>query len=298
MIKFISDNDFGNLGYAYAESLKAIGHRAESYCLFKHPYGYAKQSKRIYEGEVRESLHGADVVIIMHSSARFVQYVPEGVPYFVMHGGTRYRQNTDDFIKKFKDARGAIIQTPDLLGLGTIPEELICAPADLSIEYVPFHKTLHGFGHYPTNRMNKGTDQIIRAARQSRIDLHTDEMLLPYYRNLERIGKCKIYIELFKPEQRGKLYGTFGLTAIEAAMVGRPVITQCANYQSYVDRYCDIAFEIVESESELIEAMTDCAKMTDDSVERWGKNLRNDVMKWHSPQRIGEQLIEFINFNR
>jgi hypothetical protein len=109
------------------------------------------------------------------------------------------------------------------------------------------------------------------------------------------MANAMVYIELFNPLQRGKLYGSFGITALEAALIGRPVITMCANYDKYLERYDNECFEIVRNEDELIEAMQDCKRATYQHLETWGLSCRDTVAKAHHPTIIGNQLIEFIN---
>jgi len=294
-IALISDQDFGNLGYQYADALCQVGIESKSFSLTKHPYSYERQSVIVKPEELSDSIQKYDIVILMHTSIKLIKYIGDR-PWFVMHGGSRYRQGHEAANEVLKNAKGAIIQTPDLLGLGAINEELICAPIDLNrIPYIPFHKAKHRFGHYPSNIQSKGTNQIKLAANQARIDLDVNTQLLPHRDNLKRIGECEVYIELFNPLQRGKPYGTFGITALEAALIGRPVITMCANYDKYMERYDNDYFDIVTTEAELIESMQDCQQASVQSLEEWGLRCRDVVATMHHPARIGNQLIEFIN---
>ncbi len=213
-----------------------------------------------------------------------------------MHGGSKYRKQSDNYNELFQNARGTIIQTPDLLGLGANNEVLIGCPVDMSIQQVGFQSVKTKFGHYPSNPMTKGTEQIkqalVAAGVVDNIGLNTS--LLPHRKNLERIASCGIYIELFKPLQNVHLYGTFGVTALEAAMIGRPVITQCANYDKYLERYGVDCFRIVQDFDDLVQAIKECSTMNISAIEHWGNTCRQLVMQEHHPNRIGQQLLTFI----
>ena len=90
-IALICDQDYGNMGFQYADALCQIGIEARSFSFTKHPYSYERQSTLVNDNSIGQHIEKYDVVILMHTSCRLLKHIKDK-PYFVMHGGTRYRQ--------------------------------------------------------------------------------------------------------------------------------------------------------------------------------------------------------------
>ena len=255
-------------------------------------------TKRCEPNEITNTIKSmsAKRVIIMHSYHRYIEHVPKSTPYWVMHGGTRYRQNPEHIAAVFGRSQGHIIQTPDLLNLVPNQNETFVPAYVPDTGYQPMPKGVRRFGHFPSNQANKGTAQIKNIFTQEGWAKHleVDTTPLPWAKNQERIKMCQVYVELFSPNQGGKQYGAFGVTAIEAALMGRPVITQCRNFtDSYGGEEWDYhALALCDYEEDFRMCVNRYGQMGFDQVERAGKLTREATLQAFSAERIARQLIK------
>lgn len=302
MIVLLACDDYSNVGNNWARALVEEGHNA--ICLktqksaFMHVQNY---TMRCEAHEITAKLRElkATRVIIMHSYHQFIEYIPKGVPFWVMHGGTRYRQNPEHIAAVFAKAKGHIIQTPDLLNL--VPDiNQYFIPA-----YIPdpglreMSENMIRFGHYPSNQKNKGTSTILRIFKEEGFNkaLSCDTTPLPWGANQKRLESCQTYVELYAPNQGTAVYGTFGVTAIEASLMGRPVISMCANHDASYGRahwnYDAITF--VKTEDEFREAINRYGKMSFENLKIAGKKARNKTLETFTSKRISRGLIHALN---
>jgi len=164
----------------------------------------------------------------------------------VQHGGSVYRQNANDMNKEFSDVDATIIQCPDLLGLGAKNESLIYYPVDTDM----IKPTGNGgkklrIGHFPSNPEVKGSDMIERLMRAMKIEYEFkydfeyvgSRETVPWRDNLKRMGECDIIIECLNPQQGKAVYGEWGNTALEAAALGKIVITNSLKEDIYKQEY-------------------------------------------------------------
>lgn len=235
-------------------------------------------------------------VVIMHSYHKYIEHVPKDVPYWVMHGGTRYRQNPEHIGAVFAKAKGHIIQTPDLLNLVPGQNEIFVPHYVPDTGYQPLPKGVKRFGHFPSNQANKGTAQIKQFFSEEgwSHELNVDTTPLPWAKNQERIRNCQVYVELYAPRQGQALYGSFGVTAIEAALMGRPVMTQCANFQDSYNytRWNYYGLDLIEYEEDFRMSVNRWGQMSFDNVEKAGKIAREMALQAFSSERIANQLIK------
>jgi hypothetical protein len=168
----------------------------------------------------------------------------------MQHGGSGYRNNYEfinNYCNQFVDA--SIIQCPDLLGLGANNESWIYYPVDTEFikpDYTTGDKLV--IGHFPSNPEVKGTSRIVEVVDKLRDDFDfsyigcTDgewstefirNNLLTWTENLKRLQKCDIIIETLTPDLGGEKYGEWGNTALEAAALGKIVVTNSLSIESY-----------------------------------------------------------------
>lgn len=284
MILVASSNDYANLGHNVARSLNAVGIDCIDVCLSHHGLLYESQSNKVARGEIRMLSKIADYVIIMHSCPDVFAYCqPQN--YAVYHTGTRYRSNPSRFNKLFKGAKKVLTDQTEFMHFG-------------GMHYVPsavesFEPKYHNrktpiIGHYPSNKEVKGSDEIEKALKHHKIDF--DYQQLRHSENLKRIENCDIYIELFKPTLNGRQYGCFGVTAIEAGMMGKIVITQDLNKHVYEETYGEHPFLLAEKPSDLPK-LVDYAK---ENLDNLRKKTREIVYKNHTFEATGNRLKQIL----
>jgi len=286
-IAIFSYIDYGNVGWGWSNALRSVGHEADAYAVASTNLGNPRRAEQIAMEEVSTISDRYDVSIIMHSQAAFIPLVNDK-PYFVMHGGSKYRQQSGLINGLFKDARAAFIQTADLLGLGAHNEHLVYAAADPGIEYrKPTFKAAR-FAHYPSSRF-KGTKEIIETFARCAVPLETNSGLHRFESNLNRMASALVYIEHVQPHQQGKPYGHFGVTAIEAALLGRVVVSIGKQYNPPLDKMM-----LVSSPDELGDVITALNKLSELELIDRGIATRDEALRVFDPKVIGQQLSDLI----
>jgi len=255
----LTQHDWANTGWRFSECLKMLGIDVTMYKGNTHVYGYPKQAEiktclqqaRVgdYHGspvlyikahELREEAEKADVLHFFAST-----FVDTGVSLankkiVVQHGGSIYRMNPSISVFFNSIADAAIIQCPDLLGLGSKNEHLIYYPVQLDILHPTYRRKKDKvfIGHWPSTPVTKGTENILKVIERLSKNPKTGNKFeyigtrfvkkshvnLPWLEHLKRVRSCDILIETCNPEQRGKKYGEWGNAAIEAAALGKRVV--------------------------------------------------------------------------
>lgn len=231
----LSSNDYANMSHENANALRSVGVSCLDWTTNLHPFGYTTQSEQVSYAHIHRNYKDFDVIQVFHSCPTIFNIVKDHPKVIVYHTGTRYRQDKTRFDELFK---GRTIITDQC-------EFLLHNP---SFNYLAPHTTLkpvekHGdkliIGHYPSNPDVKGTKDIERMLIPfiNDFDIRIDETKVSHEENLKRVSECHIYVELFKPEQDGKPYGCFGVSAFEATALGSLVITNNINRSAYEDVY-------------------------------------------------------------
>lgn len=237
--------DWANVGYEYAEALKAVGIDAQLLKLRKHTFNYQPTGKIVSFDKMVKEINKSDIVIMMHSDRRLfkalnktdilLSYKNQGGKVIAFHGGTAYRHNSKIHHENYSWLiDGTIIQTYDLLGKGAKNEYWILPPVDLEriqpdYDFRDENKLV--LGHFPSGLKWKNTvliNKMVASLDQSKIEyLHSTERI-DNHDNLLRMNECDIYIEHQQYTQAGEIYGEFGVACLEAAALGKIVVT-CSN---------------------------------------------------------------------
>ena len=232
----------------------------------------------------------------------------------VQHGGRTYRvahETINTMFNEFADA--ALIQMPDLLNLGANNEHLIYYPVDtkrLQPKYKRNHEKLI-IGHFPTAQINKGSVMIVQTLKKMYDDMpefkekfaymgpedfiKTRDWLLVWTEHLKRVAYCDVIIETIAMEVQNRPFGEWGNQAIEAAALGKIVITNSQSTELYKKEYGpDCALNIANNENELQEQLVRILSMTDDEILKEKQRTRAWVEKYHSMEATAARLKEKI----
>ena len=263
-IVILSVNDWANLGFTFSQCLRAIGLDTKAFSTYVHP-NYKKTAIQADTKEMRKEALRADVIMFMHS-----KHINLGINFgdkkvFVFHGGSKYRHNSDKINKVFNPiVDKTIIQTSDLLGRGAKNERWLLPPVDTE-NIVPDYERLSSdkiiVGHFPSSSLEKGTN-IINEVMLNHLIYYKENFIYFYdhkkvshEENLKRISLCDVYIEQIR-------WGEWGVTALEAAALGKIVITNFKSINRYRQQYGNCQLMIA-----------------DDAIEL--KNLMKDLLTWN-----------------
>jgi hypothetical protein len=223
----------------------------------------------------------------------------------VFHGGTDYRQNFRKVNRKFnRIVEKSIIQTADMLGLGA-KNEVWVLPAVDSEKLKPVYERISSkkvIGHFPSSEANKNTDLIIEVIWRLKADPLIDSkfVFIPptggtgWSENIKRMSECDIYIEACAPKQRKRKYGEWGITALEAAALGKTVVTHFLSLDKYEQEYGDCALNVANSAQDLEGVLRKLIEMDNNELLRNKKKTRKWLETNHSYQAVGRRLIEKV----
>lgn len=244
----LCQDDYANFMYCQHLAMLSVGIQSECYKTQPHVYKYPEQATVIKTRRI-ETMK-ADVYLIFHTNTTLVQYInTQNNPTIIyVHTGTRFRQAPRRYTDETK-ANGNIICLPEFKFhlpnadyiVGTIDTRIIQIRPAIT----------NRFAHYPSNAEVKGSVVIEKVCRNLGVNLLTGPNT-NYQAHLTRLKHCDIYIEMFKTEQNGKNYGSFGMTALEAASMGKVVITNnTTGQQLYEQTYGNCELVICNTEQEL-----------------------------------------------
>jgi len=305
MVLFLAIDDWANVAYSLAESLKSIGKPALALTKKKHSFHYPKEAK-VYSTprELKKAAKKADTIIWMHSK---VTKVPtSGKKLLVFHGGSIYRRNPGKINRIFNPlVHASLIQTGDLLSLGAKNEIWLQALVDTATIQPNFEKVseLKTIAHFPAIQRTKGTPkvyQVIEELKKSSVLKDKFRFIssgknVSWKENIERMSKCDIYIDALQPELKGKKYGEWGIAALEAAALGKIVVSHFLSYERYLKEFGNCAIKHANSVEELEKVLRNLIQMNDDQMKEEKVGTREWVEKKHSLEVIGERLLDIIN---
>lgn len=225
-IRMFCRNDYANMMFGVCKALKLQGLDSECYVTEVHPFGYSEQATHVSYGQMKELAKDADVIHIFHSDNHVIPHIQgdwKGRKLFVWHTGTPYRINSrfhDNFWKGYK----VITDQAEFIA-GGLRADFIPAGVDFEALGQVKEEVRYKFAHCPSNQEVKGTVEIRRIADSCKVPIHIDVKLLPSVENIKRMAACEVYVELFAPTNLNKPYGHWGVAAMEAAALGRIVIT-------------------------------------------------------------------------
>ena len=294
----ISSNDYANMSHNNSRALRSIGVTCDDVTLNKHIFNYESQSEVVTREEVVHMISKYDVIQIFHTCPIMLKLAQLGKAkrLVVYHSGTRYRETPNDFNQIFNDVVDlCITDQTEFMQLGAKNIQYLAPHIDL----LPTEKRKEGkliVGHYPSNPIVKGTKEIREMLEPFKDDfeIRIDETILPHTDNLKRIAECHIYVELFKPELRGKPYGCFGVTAFEATALGCLVVTNNLHKEVYKDAYGKNSPFIIANTSEMFNIYLDTLKMDLKAFTELSNKYHTNFLEKHSIESTGKRILELI----
>lgn len=294
----ICHEDYANYAYENTQAMKSVGLNAESYSLKRHPF-YARQNPTLSSDRMAEKIKQADVIIVFHScgtSFDLVKNYKGQKKIIVFHTGTRYRSNPEKHNQRWNDLADQIVialgefenlgaRNPIYLGI-TINEKNI----------VPDYRTGKPLriAHYPSNPDVKGTATINKVInelkRKHNFVYNHSTQIVSIEKQLKRMNECDIYVELCAPEQGGNPYGSFGTTAIEAAALGKIVVTNNLWEELYLSEYKNCALEIANNEAALYDTLDELLQLHTNDIIKKKVASRNWVEEFHSYEATGKRM--------
>lgn len=293
-------DDFANYSYDNAMALRAVGIDAHSIKRVKHVFGYPNQSKIVSTGAMVDLIRKADVIQIMHSDEQALRICInlKKKNVFVYHTGTKYRVNPARMNELFNShVKAAFTDQTEFMGTGMKNEQYIAGAVDIKNVVWNQIKSPYVIAHYPSNPVVKGTDKIVEMMKKVKgsFTFKYSKTKVNATAQSLRMKDCDIYIELFKPELNGRPYGCYGVTAFEAAALGKIVITNNIRPDVYARAYGKCPFIIANTEMEFKKKLTNLINLSPDYI----LNMQTDTYAWvintHSYKATGQRIKTLLN---
>lgn len=318
-------DDWANTGYRFCKCIEMLGINIIGYKGNPHNFCYPKQlaihSSITNAKYLRESpiiVHTTDLANLVER-AKAVHFIASTLvdtgidlhdkKVVMQHGGTTYRLNAEannTFLNTFVNKH--IIQFPSILGLGAKNEHLIYYPVDTEFikpdGYDRMNRDKLIIGHFPSDWTSKGTKTILNVIRKLEEDSRYKDKFeyvglryldnnrrVFWYDNLERMRQCDVIIETIMPELRGKPFGEWGNTALEAAAMGKVVITNTLNMNTYRKEYGTIPLHFANNGEELKNAIIECLAF---DLKKAKKNHREWAHENHGMKATSKRIGKLI----
>lgn len=288
----ICRDDWANFAYDNAMALRSVGVDCSAYKLNPHVFKYGDEANVSSEANIVNKIKEADVVQIFHSDRSFLHHC-KGKRVIVYHTGTVYRQNHKMFNDIFNPVVDrSVIALGEFHNLGAKNEiYMVGAIDETKYEFIR-QRGIHLFAHYPSNEKVKGTEKILEMMSGYKLAYSSDKV--PVKEQYERMQACDIYIELFSPDQDGKKYGSWGITALEAAAMGKIVVTQNLSSKVYEDNYGECPLFLCETEDDFRKTIYKLANASETYIKYRRILSRQWIEKKHSYRASGNYILKKI----
>jgi hypothetical protein len=290
----VSQSDWANFAYTNSQALRSVGVECDSISATKHNH-YLVQSETIPDiTEMIDRIKQYDVVQFFHDNTRLFNLIAthcNDKRIIVWHTSSVYR--------KYHASINAVMNKYNVIHVCAMPEFMaMCPGAHYVVGAVDTDKLIPTktnnakvkFAHYPSNPTVKGTPKIWELMRGLDVDFTCSIELVNNDMQLKRISECDVYIEMFtERDGNGSLYGNFGITALEAAAMGKAVITNCKDRRVYYENYGKLPFIVVNDEKTFIHQvllMNTGVDITDET--------RDIIVKNHSYQSTGNRILKLL----
>lgn len=300
IVSFICNNDWANTAYILCECLKKVGVESYSFKRKKHHYNYPNQSPIFYDiSSIKSYLEKSDVIVFIHSEYIKTDINLKTKKVFVMHTGSKYRQNSSEINNIFNPIVTATLCGGDVLGLGGKNEIWIQPPIDtenIKPNYRKDYSKKLIIGHYPSG-IYKGTEKIKKALDEIKTDrfiFNYDLNSVPWHKQIERMNSCDIYIENMMEFQGDIPLKIFGMTTLEAACLGKIPIMRFPLVKEYEKEFGECSIQIANNIDEMKNKVNYLVNLSDDEILNLQRKARIWVEKCHSYEVIGKRYKDIF----
>jgi len=228
------------------------------------------------------------------------------------HGGSTLRMEPKIVNKFFNSIVDySIIHTPDLLQLGCKNEVWLSLPVDTDllkagIKFRNRKKII--VGHFPSTTSSKGHASIMTVVNAMRRDKNFKDKFeyvgvpvqkyrVIWAKNIERIKQCDIIIDACLPIQSGRRYGEWANAALEAASLGKIVITHSGRHEWYLKKFGSCPLFIANSPKEIKTTLKKLLRMDRKKLLVLREQTRAWAVQKHSIQAYAQRLWDEVYSN-
>ena len=299
----ICKSDWANFSYDNCMALQSVGIDCSSYAVTPHVFDYPSHATIIKTAQIYSVCSDADIIQIFHSDYSCLDIVkPLGKKLVVYHTGSGYRSESEklnNLFNPFLDI--SFTALGELMNKGAKNEFYIVGAIDTNeIVPIPIESNIPVFSHYPSKSNVKGTDTITHIMKEIGkrnkfiFNYNEKDIRLSLSEQRSKMQNCDIYIELLKPELNGNKYGSWGITALEAAAMGKIVVTQNLSNEVYEKHYGGCPLILVADEHDFIKKINWLLSLTKKEIRNLQEQTRTWVEEKHSYKATGEYLKNIL----
>lgn len=294
----ICSDDWANFMHNNSKALKSVSVSVDEYKLNRHVFKYDSEAKTESISFINELIlsNSYDIIQVFHSCLNWLnalKYTSSKV--IVYHTGSVYRNNHEHFNNAFNSVVDkSVLALPEFWNLGA-KNQVYCVG---SVDIGRFKKNPDIIiGHYPSNELIKGTESIKPILNKLSNEfgiLLSIKNNLSYNEIQNRLSDTVLYVELFKPELNGKKYGSFGITALEAASNGCIVITQSLSHKVYEKHYGESPMYLIKTLEELESNLKYLLRSNKEFILQKRKEHRDWIINNHSHEATGKYILNNV----
>ncbi len=297
-VVFVCKNDNANVAYTLQQCLLEVGVNALAIKTKPHKFGYSKQAIVVNSDEMKKEMEAANAVIFVHSKFMHVGSDLKGKIIGVFHTGSQYRKETESLNELFNRVGDVTFCGGDVLGLGAKNEVWLQAPVDTKHILPVYSRSVPGkiiIGHYPS-APNKGLEYIQAAIKRLRgnFEFRYSEQTVSWEKNLQRMSECDVYIGEMHLERFGHKLSAFGISALEAACLGKIVCNRFLHKPQYEKTFGPCAIHVTNTYKELASTLSSIIRMDDNQILKLKKASRDWVERCHSYAVVGTRIKKVL----
>jgi glycosyltransferase involved in cell wall biosynthesis len=301
----ICTNDWANFAYDNAMALRSVGVEATCMKMQTHKFSYEKQAQVVNIGDIIAAIKDFDYIQYFFSLNLYERIKDhlKDKRVIVWYACSDFRSNKEHYINTFNQVvYKSVIALGEFAGHGAINETYFVGAVDTE-KIKPVNKKIKGaykIAHFPSNAEVKGSATINKMMQQvksiapERFEFKYSESKVSFNDSLKRMSECDIYIELFSPSIGSNKYGSFGISALEAAALGKIIVTQNLSREVYESNYGECPFVLCDTEYDFISKMQMLINMNPGEIKALQDKTREWVVKNHSYEATGKRLIEKV----
>lgn len=316
-IALVGIKDYANVAYNYQEALRSVGSDATAY-MIQPPAKKIQYDKHAGLFD-KNKIYNSDVIIFMHSHSMVEGFEigknPDGITLkhdhikdkklIVFHGGTTYRRGYKVLNQKFRDMgiTKVFIQTLDLWNLGAKNKHWVLPTINTNMikpEFMPMRER-RIIAHYPHKSYFKGSKTINDVMTSLSVDtqicnkftyLHDDDVI-KWNDYIDKLRWCDVYIESLSQAENENPHD-WSVTALEAAALGKIVVTNMMDYGRYVKEYGPCAIQVANDKNSLSKVINRLISMNEIDFQKLKWETRKWVIDQHSYKAMGTRLKKLI----
>lgn len=297
--------DWSRFMFDNAKALQSVGVDCKAFVFKSHEYYTAdEQAEAVSHERMIAEIHRADIVQVFHTQKQMEPYVKDlKKPVIIYHTASDYRKYPQHYNEMWNPiVEKSVICLGEFHKLGAKNEVYLVGAVDTDLlqPHIGYKGIIKTVAHYPSNERKKGTPHIQKIvaslARKLRgkFTYKSQVRIVPFQDNLKRMSECDIYLELFKLKLDHKTYGSWGITALEAAALGKVVITNHLAYRLYKAVYGECMIQHGNDVDQFSRQLAAFIKMDKEKLIDYQQRTRDWVVEKHSYKATGKRIKDVI----